>query len=88
MAIDFEEEARPPIVEISSTSTAAGEERESGVKQELETTSSSGNVQNPQSVQTPQNAQIPVRATTSWEVNGKGQHEPWKESESLRKNLG
>ena len=62
MAFDFEE-TRPPVVESSSTSTGVGEEKESGVKQEVEKTSSSGNEQIPQS------AQIPVRATTSWDVN-------------------
>ena len=47
MAFDFEEETRHPIVEVSSTSTGAGEERELGVKQELGNTSTSGNVQTP-----------------------------------------
>ena len=65
MAFDLEE-IRPQVEEISSTSTRVGEEKESGVKQEVEKTNSSGNEQ------INQNAQVPVRATTSWEVNRKG----------------
>ena len=62
----MEEETRIPLVEISSTSTGEGEDKEVSVKQETEKVTSNENEK------IPQNVPVPAKATTNWEVNNKG----------------
>ena len=66
IAFDFEEESRPPVIDISSTTTGAGEENSEGVKQEGQQARKEG------TEQIPQTEQIPLKASTSLKVDRKG----------------
>ena len=60
IAFDFEEETRPPLVEISSTSTEEGRDKEAEIKQETGTNT------NKEIEQNPKITQAPTKATTNW----------------------